>query len=251
MKVISFCSVKGGTGKSSLSITTALSLRRQGHKVLFIDLDPQNSGTFFFTPDNQGKSIFDALLNEKTGNNILKTEYGVDIFPSDLRLLDCRTIETNRLKKILNGLDYDFVIIDTAPTYDNLTTNSYLASDIIIIPSTVDAFSHKTVHFLLNKLDSLDVSADIGIVLNMFSAGKSDNPKLWSNREAAIFFEDDKLKECLINTTIPRSQTLHRIIAEPDYKIKGKAAENIIEFVNEITGLKLTIDFLGGAYAAN
>ena len=246
MKTISFCSVKGGTGKSSLSIVTALSLRRQGHKVLFIDLDPQNSGTFFFTPDNQGKSVFNSLLNNQIGDNILQTEYGVDLLPSDLRLLDCRTIETNRLKKILIGLQYDYAIIDTAPTYDNLTTNSYLASDTIIIPSTVDAFSHKTAHFLIDKLEGLDIAAQIGIALNMFTAGKSDNPKVWTNREAALFFEDDRLKDCLINTTIPRSQTMHRIIAEPDYKIKGKAAGNIIDFVNEITGLQLTIDFLGG-----
>ena len=247
MKVISYCSVKGGTGKSSLSIVTALSLRRQGHSVLFVDLDPQNSGTFFFTADNQGKSVFNALLDTRIGDNILPTEYGVDLLPSDLRLLDCRTIETNRLKKILSGLPYDFAIIDTAPTYDSLTTNAYLAADTIIIPSTVDAFSHKTCHFLINKLEGLDVSAQIGIALNMFAAGKSDNPKLWSNREAALFFDDDRLKDYLITTTIPRSQTMHRIIAETGYMIRGKTAENIVTFIKEITDLQLTINSVGGA----
>ena len=42
MQKISFCSVKGGTGKSTLSLVTALSLFRQGHKVLF----GQDSGSF-------------------------------------------------------------------------------------------------------------------------------------------------------------------------------------------------------------
>ncbi len=246
MEIISFCSVKGGTGKSTLSIMTALSLYRQGHTVLYIDLDPQNSGTFFFSEDNQGKSAFHSLINKDIHNNILETAYGVDILPSDLRLLDCRTIETNRVSQITKNLEYDYIIIDTAPTYDSLTINAYLASDTIIIPSTVDAFSYKTVHFLLDKLEGLDISPNIGVVLNMFRPSKSDNPKLWSNREAGLFYEDERLSEYLIETTIPSSQTLHRIIAEPQYRVKGKAAENFKNFVSEITGLDLTIDFIGG-----
>jgi len=105
MKTISFCSVKGGTGKSTLSILTALTLKAQGNSVVFIDLDPQHSGTFFFTEEAGNKSVFNAFMGQSLESQIIKTDYEIDLIPSDLRLLDVRTIESNRLKKLLKGLD--------------------------------------------------------------------------------------------------------------------------------------------------
>ena len=248
MNIISFCSVKGGTGKTTLSVTTALSLKLQGFKVLFLDLDPQNSSTFFFIQDDLDKSVFKALMGDGVQNNIVATQSGVDLLPSDLRLFDCRTIETTRVKQLLNQVkdDYDYCIIDTAPTYDNLTIGAYLATNTIIIPGTVDVFTAKTIHFLFDKFEQLEIEKEIGIVLNMFQPSKSENPNIWSKREAALFYEDERIRHNLINTTVPRSQTLHRLIAEDGYKIKGKALLNLTNFVNEITGQQLTIDFIGG-----
>jgi ATPases involved in chromosome partitioning len=71
-KTISFCSVKGGTGKSTLSILTALTLSAQGNKVLFIDLDPQNSSTFFFVGDPGHKSILKFLWEILLKSKLLK-----------------------------------------------------------------------------------------------------------------------------------------------------------------------------------
>lgn len=245
MKIISFCSVKGGTGKSTLSILTALTLKAQGARVLFIDLDPQHSGTFFFIEDDRGKSIFDAFMGKSIHSQIVETAYGVDLIPSDLRLLDTRTIETNRLRKLVKGLDYDFLVVDTAPTFDSLTTNAYLASDVIIIPSTVDPFSYKTLHFLFDKLTDLDLKAEIGIVLNLWKAPKTTNETAYSVREANIFLQDEKLKDLILNTAIPRANQLKRVITEKGYTLKGKALEPILSLVNEITGIQLKLDLIG------
>ncbi|MBP6915102.1 MAG: ParA family protein [Smithellaceae bacterium] len=249
MKTISFCSIKGGTGKSTLSIITALSLFRQRLRVLAIDLDPQNSTTFFFADDVKGKSIFNVLMGDKAENNIIKTKYGVDLIPSDLRLLDHKIREVGWLKNFLNqkiNNNYDYVIIDSAPTYDNLTINCYVAADSIIIPCTVDIFCAKTVSFLFDQFEQLEIGKPVGIVLNMFRPSANKNKNLWNNKEAGIFFENNQLKKYIINTKIMRTQALHRIIAEVDYRIKGKTAENLIDFVSEITGEALTITFIGG-----
>lgn len=250
MKTISFCSVKGGTGKSTLSIITALSLFRQGFRVLSIDLDPQNSTTFFFVNDAKKQSIFNILMGDDAEANIIKTKFGIDLIPSDLRLLDCKTIETNRLRIFLDGIKdtYDYVIIDSAPTYDNLTINAYVASDSIIIPCTVDIFTAKTVYFLFEKFEQLELEKPIGIVLNMFKPSVSENKKLWKNREAGLFLHDKRLKNYVIHTKIPRAQPLHRIIAEVGYKIRGKTAETLFNFVYEITGEEITISFIGGIH---
>ena len=243
MKTITFASVKGGTGKSTLSIMTALSLQSQNKRVLFIDLDPQNSGTFFFTNGNENKSIFKAIMENDIEGNILKTGYGVDLIPSDLRLLDCRTIETNKISKIVEKVSrltsYDYCIIDTAPTYDNLVINAYRACDVLLIPATVDSFSLKTIHFLFDKFTDLELNADLGIVLNMFTPSKSQNANNWNVRESDLFFKDNRIKDFILKTTIARSTTLHRIIAETNYRITGKTAQTFYDLLSELVNIDI------------
>lgn len=247
MKTISFCSVKGGTGKSTLSILTALTLKAQGHRILFIDLDPQHSGTFFFTENSEGKSIFNAFMGESLQSQIVKTDYDIDLIPSDLRLLDARTIEPNRLKKLTKGLQYEYAIIDTAPTYDSLTANAYIVSDVIIIPSTVDPFSHKATHFIIDKLTDLDLAAEIGIALNLWKAPKETAKETaYSVREADIFLKDEKLSELLLSAAIPRNNAIKRAIAEKGYKLTGKGLDPVLSLVHEITGEQLTLNTIGG-----
>ena len=247
MKTIVLCNVKGGTGKSTLSIVIALTLAQSGKRVLCVDLDAQNSLTYFFVNNTAGKSIFNYFIGSDYQSNIIHTDYGVDLLASDLRLLDLRTIETNRIKQLQNKLlDYDYMIIDTAPTYDNLTINAYYAADTIIMPSTVDVFAVKTCHFLLDKLEALDISANIGIVLNMWKPSKSKNIKSWTIREAGLFFNDTRLKEYLCKSHIPRSNTLHKLIAIDGYKIKGNtiAGGMIQQFVSEITNQKINVNYI-------
>lgn len=245
MKTIAFCNVKGGTGKSTLSILTALTLAGEGHRVLILDMDPQNSTTFFFLEDPGAASIFNVLTGEQPDRHILPTPYNVDIIPSDIRLLDLRSMEHNRLKGALKKIsEYDFVIIDSAPTYDGLTINAYMAADVIIIPSTVDAFSAKTVHFLIDKLADLEVGADIGICLNMWTRPKTEKAAAWGNREASLFTEG-RLSEYLLNTSFPRVTAYRRIMAEPGYKVTGQAAVRLSCLVNEITGIQATLEKIG------
>ncbi len=47
--VITYSSMKGGVGKTTGAILTATNLAARGFKVLFFDLDTNNSGTMYFT----------------------------------------------------------------------------------------------------------------------------------------------------------------------------------------------------------
>ncbi|HBS05764.1 MAG TPA: chromosome partitioning protein ParA, partial [Leptospiraceae bacterium] len=50
MKIIILSSLKGGVGKTAISIHLALELRKR-HNVVFLDLDPQASATDFLLRD--------------------------------------------------------------------------------------------------------------------------------------------------------------------------------------------------------
>lgn len=159
-KVIAFASLKGGTGKSSSSILLANCLSASGKKVLVIDMDLNNSCTFSYLENDQGKvqkNIAFALQSDDLSKHTLPTVTpGVDIIASSLYIVDLRTIATNRLKNLIPTLEgiYDVVIIDTSPTYDNLVLTAMSAADVIITPVMLTQFDFNTALFLRGKLSS-------------------------------------------------------------------------------------------------
>ena len=149
MKTISFSSIKGGTGKSSLCILTANHAASAGYSVLVADLDLQNSATSYYldSPDQADrKNIAVALHTEHIAENIIPSNYsGIDILASSLDLVKLRAIGERTLARILSvsDLPYDFLFVDTPPTYDNIVLNAVNASDLIITPVAFSQFDFK------------------------------------------------------------------------------------------------------------
>lgn len=168
MKTITFGSLKGGVSKTTTALLSAYCLAKAGKKILFIDGDINNSSSWTLSPENkneldpQGRKHIAAALQ---GENLLdfvipsNTE-GIDLIPSSLYLVDLRTINQNRFKSLVKSATlhfslaekYDYIIIDTAPTYDNITMMFYEASDLIITPTLLSQFDYNTALFLNNKL---------------------------------------------------------------------------------------------------
>lgn len=163
MKVVTFSSLKGGVGKSSLSILTANRLGAAGYRVLVIDMDLNNSVTNYYInkETKEGikseKNIAKALLasdNYLADYIVLTDRRGVDLCASSLYLIDLRGMSERRLSQILPSIEdqYDVVIIDTQPTYDNLVLSAYHASDFIINPINFSQFDFNTASFMYDKL---------------------------------------------------------------------------------------------------
>ena len=98
MNVITLSSLKGGVGKSSITIQLANCLGMAGKKVLVIDMDLNNSVSSYYltdeTKENIGsKNIADAL--SKNGNKLADftvptQRRNVDLIASSLYLIDLR-----------------------------------------------------------------------------------------------------------------------------------------------------------------
>ena len=157
MVVVTFSSLKGGTGKSSAAIIVSMALKSAGKRVLGIDMDINNSFSFYFLEDgneSERKNIAYALQSDNLLDFIIHTNKGVDIIPSSLRLVDLRAMSTSILKRLIPSLEnaYDIVIIDTAPTYDNIVLNAVNASDYVITPINYSQFDFNSSIFLGQKL---------------------------------------------------------------------------------------------------
>ena len=121
--VITFSSMKGGVGKSTDAILLANNLAARGFKVLFFDMDTNNSSTIYYTlgmaDEFPTRNVAEALTHRTTEGYTVKSRIpNVDIVPSSLRLFDIRSIDYHALKKTLPDGRYDFVVIDTAPAYN-------------------------------------------------------------------------------------------------------------------------------------
>ncbi|MCC0743264.1 ParA family protein [Clostridioides sp. ZZV13-5731] len=167
MKIISILSFKGGTGKTitSANMTDILSVVHK-KKVLLIDADKQgNLSQYFSKFDEKRKGTAEMLLEDadiheyicKTENkNIDIITSNMHLYQADRMLFDSEKDKFSILKRLLEKVknEYDFCIIDNAPSADIVTVNSLVASDEVIITVRADSFSLKGIKELLEQIEN-------------------------------------------------------------------------------------------------
>ena len=229
MKIISFSSIKGGTGKSSLCILTANYAASAGYRVLVADLDLQNSLSSYYldSPDPaEQHNIAVALHSERLAKNIIPTTCrGVDLLASSLDLVKLRAIGEHTLRRILatSSLPYDFLFIDTAPTFDNLVLNAYHAADLILTPVSFSQFDLKSARFLHSMIyRETDKIHAWHLLFNFYKQSRSDNPDTLRNQYETLF--RDTFGDTILPNTIPESSLIRRSI-DTGEKITTAAAK--------------------------
>lgn len=155
MKTISILNNKGGVGKTTTSINLGYNFSKYFNKrVLLLDLDGQaNASKFFEIAEPKKHNISDILTDRLDIRNAINhTQYeNLDIITADadLRIAyeliqeDDSIIEKNMiLKNALSRIqdDYDFCIIDNAPSLTIGTDNALVASDEVIVPMNIDIY---------------------------------------------------------------------------------------------------------------
>lgn len=189
--VITVSSIKGGVGKSSLVLLLSNNLAARGKRVLVIDMDLNNTASLFYTLGlenirelTERKNIMLSLAQEKAEENILHSRIpNVDIISSSLSLCNIRAIDYHVLKKCINKLDYDYIVIDTSPTYDNLVKSALFAADIILTPVQLTEFNFNMASFLMNRIEEElpEQSEKIYLIYNYWVKGlKTDGNALQS-----------------------------------------------------------------------
>lgn len=118
--IVSFFSFKGGVGRTSSLVATALTLARNGHRVAIVDLDLEAPGlATIFSPDSSNNlGVIDYLLEKKIQDQDWKlrthiipineqTLLGDDGQP--LQLLPAGTVDDNYLEKLAR-LDFQNLV---------------------------------------------------------------------------------------------------------------------------------------------
>lgn len=249
MKIITSNSPKGGPGKSTSSIILINSLTAINKKVLAIDSDTVNHSLSSYYNEQYGldkiieKNIFNVFSGKAVKDNVLPIKKNLDLIHGDVRLIDFRTVEYQKLKHLLKAIasKYDYCIIDTSPDYHNIIVNALYASDILLIPVIPDLFNYQSIKFLISKLYDLELeNLEVKIFFNQYEQPRTENEQAYSNQILQAFYNDEKIAPFIIKNQLPKSNFLKKFIST-DMKIKnnrttGKLYQNIISFISEITG---------------
>ena len=172
MGVICFASLKGGVGKTTLSLNVANAFAERGCQTLLIDLDPSGHSSRFFRPqyakhhelpesplarlflsgevdrrgERLGSVVETAMALGVPMISPLRPRFALLSSGPELRhLLWGRGAQsfTLLLPRLLEELrcSYDYIIIDTPPDYNVLTRNSIAVSDLVCVPVDPSAMS--------------------------------------------------------------------------------------------------------------
>src|SRR3954470_2258313 len=144
--VFSIASQKGGTGKTSTSISLAAGLARKGKRVLLVDIDSQANSSKVILPDYQKipkeRTLYCTIIERQPLQVHPTPIANLDIVPSHILLsntdVELTTAKDHRESRLKNELDkvkdqYDFIFIDNPPALGWLTLNSFTASDGVLV----------------------------------------------------------------------------------------------------------------------
>ena len=263
MKIVSFFNVKGGVGKTTLTILTAITLSKEGKKVLIIDADTQaNLTQFMYKVSHNDKTLFDGLINSLSADQlILKSPVekypNIDLIPSDLSLSvlsEYLTTKTNREKSVWrwfkNNIDiikeYDYIFVDLSPSYDLIARNFMIISDSIITPIAYqDIASIRGCELFYQKfnedLNDMEMENDAkrAVLINSFTSRKLSTGDIFMEKlEEYPYIKNDLLDSKLSDTTLIKNAILNKLDIE-DYCKKNKKPHKVREeFKDAINELK-------------
>ncbi|MBE0427816.1 MAG: AAA family ATPase [Nitrospirae bacterium] len=190
-KIISTINLKGGVGKTQMTVALAEFLAMQHRqKVLLIDLDPQTNATVslmdekaWFKKDQKGETLLQLFKDklEKTSvfdinkaivkrvSNVGGGITNLDLLPSSLGLIDIQdslplipagrfyvTSPVTILKEAISSVldHYAFVLIDCPPNLGIITLNGIYISDYYLIPCIPDILSTYGIPQILGRIDN-------------------------------------------------------------------------------------------------
>lgn len=171
-EIITFVSMKGGVGKTTLALETAANLvHKFKKKVLLVDgnFSAPNIGLYLNVISDY--TLHNCLEDVPLHNSIYES-YGIDIVPASFNYE--RKVDITKLKKILQAYKkrYDFIIVDSSPNIEEMRP-AIAASDKVFIVTSPDNVTLKT------SLKAIDIAKEervpaVGIIVNKIRSPKHE-----------------------------------------------------------------------------
>jgi chromosome partitioning protein len=240
-KIIAIVTQKGGVGKTTTTINLGACLAAAEKRTLIIDLDPQGNASAGLGIDRERRAdpnMYSVLIKDIPIKDVIqRTEMKfLDICPTDSSLSGAPIELVNELAretKLKNAFakidhEYDYILIDCAPSVCLLTINALNAADSYLIPMQTEYFAMEGLADTLNlvKLVKGSLNANLkmeGILLTLYD-GRSNLHKQVANEVRGHFGEHVYKTSIPKNVKLSESPSFGKPIILYDIESKGSEA---------------------------
>ena len=248
MEVVAIVNRKGGVGKTATAQALGAGLARKKKKVLYIDLDSQTNLSYGLGADPEGLNSMDVLTGEATAAEAIQhTPQGDVIAGSEVLAGADAAIDGTgkeyRLKEAIDGLQYDYIIIDTPAQLGTLTVNALTAANSVVIPVQAEVYSLQGIGQLSKTIEAVKkyCNRDLyirGILITRYNGRAVISKDMQSNLKDAAEQLKTKLystpiRECV---SIKEAQAIQQDIYT--YAPRSNAAKDYEAFIKEFTERK-------------
>jgi chromosome partitioning protein len=236
--IVAILNQKGGVGKTTTAINLGTYLAKSGKRVLVVDADPQGNTTsgLGINKNRLSSTLYDVLFLRSEASETIRevSNDGLFVLPSNSQLAaaEVELVQTanreQKLKEVLEGLDYDYVLIDCPPSLGLLSVNALTAATDVLIPVQAEYYAMEGLSELLNTVQQVRQALNtdlniLGIVITLYDGrtSLSEQVKLELERHFGV-----KLFKTVIprNVRLAEAPSFGKSIAEHDKWSKGARA---------------------------
>ena len=233
---------KGGTGKTTTTVSLAHGLSKLGHKVLIIDMDSQgNVGVCL--GQQEGKNLYHVMVEGAAPEEaIVQVRDNLDLLPSNELLAKVEVhlahvqSPARAMKDRFRTLEgYDFILLDCGPSLSLVNHNALFFADYVVIPVACDYLSLVGVKQILKTLKGVQQRLRhpitvLGVVPTFYDVRNRISHEVL--RTLRRYFTDKVLTPIRINTRLKEAPAKQKTIFE--YAPRSAGAQDYGALVTRI-----------------
>jgi cellulose synthase operon protein YhjQ len=257
MKIIAVVSGKGGVGKTTICANLSVALRRQGHTVLSVDMDPQNGlGLHFGLSTDYINGISRATLSSVDWRAAMcQSEQGGMILPYGLINDGDRTIFERKLVdepgylleqlQLLKLPEDSYVILDTPPGASVYQQQAFAACDVVVLTLLADVASFATATKYIKKIEieCADRSDFMGhmVVINQVDRSRQLNSDLTDLMRESM--DSQYFSIIHQDQSIPEAVAWGQVVIDYDPDCSGtRDIANVVETLKELMASAMAVN---------
>lgn len=243
-KVLGFFSGKGGTGKTTIAVNTAICLAREGKRVMLLDLDLQ-CGDVAVSMDTDSKYSIVDLVQDRGGITIENiNNFSVD-HSSGLRVLCApksaefaEYVKASAVEKIIDIMRpfYEYVILDMSAAFNDVTITACESCEEIFMVYNTDILSIKNAKMSYDILDQLHQKDKLQFIINKYEKGiikPADFTKMFGLEIYYVIPYDGKTAITSVNKGQPA------VLSDPRSTLGSSLRHLTEKIITEHTGIKV------------
>ncbi len=178
-RIITIFGTKGGIGRTTITVNLAVVLAKMGKKVAVIDADLQfGDVNVYFDIDPKDTISELSQGNDASDIDAIKRMMalhfsGVSVVCAPKSPEYAEYVTPKNIETMINTMRpfYDYILIDTAPVFSDITMTALENSNLVLLISVQDISTLRNTKITLNILESLQQKEKTELIINRLTKG--------------------------------------------------------------------------------